>query len=147
LSSSLLDTSFVIAAADGDAELPEEAAISVITLGELRAGVLRARDAAERAERLGRLGDVRSLFVALPVDEDVAEHYGRALARARDEGRGQDAADLLIVATAAANDNVLHTLDAGQAKLARRLGLVVHGPGPEGAEGGRVAAGGGPLMP
>jgi len=125
----LLDTTFVIAAADGDAVRPDEAAISVITLGELRAGVLRARDAAERTRRVRRLGDVRSLFVALPIDETVADHYGRALARSRDERRSEKAADLLIVATAAAADNALHTRDAGQAKLARRLGLVVHGPG------------------
>ena len=130
MSGALLDTSFVIAAAaDGQVRIPGEAAISVITLGELRAGVLRAADEVARAERMSRLDDVRTLFVAVPVDEDVAEHYGRALALARDEGRGQDAADLLIVATAAATDNALHTLDAGQAKLARRLGLVVHGPG------------------
>jgi predicted nucleic acid-binding protein len=58
----------------------------------------------------------------------VAEHYGRALALARNEGRGQRAADLLIVATAAATRRELHTCDAAQAKLARRLGLVVHGP-------------------
>jgi predicted nucleic acid-binding protein len=71
---------------------------------------------------------IPSLFVALPVDDVVADHYGRALARARDEGRGTDVADLLIVATAAANDNALYTPDIGQAKLARGLGLAVHGP-------------------
>jgi len=129
VSPSLLDTSFVIAAAAGDVLLPDEAAISVITLGELRAGVLRARDNAVRAERLRRLNDARSLFVAVAVDEVVAEHYGRALALARDERRGEDAADLLILATAAATDTVLYTLDSGQAKLARRLELAVHGPG------------------
>jgi len=129
VSGTLLDTSFVIAASDGDAVLPEDAAISVITLGELRAGVLRAGDAAERAVRMRRLSALRSLFVAFPVDEAVAERYGWALARARDERRGTDAADLLIIATAAATDNVLHTLDIAQARLARRLGLVVHGPG------------------
>jgi predicted nucleic acid-binding protein len=129
VSGALLDTSVVIAAADGDLLLPDEAAISVITLGELGAGVLRARHDAERERRSTRLRLVRSAFVSIPVDDDVAEQYGRALALARDEGRGQDAADLLIVATAAVNDNVLHTRDIGQAKLARRLGLVVHGPG------------------
>ena len=129
MSGTLLDTSFVIAASDGDAVLPDDAAISVITLGELRAGVLRAGDAAERAQRTQRLSDLRLLFVALPVDEAVAERYGWALARARDERRGTDAADLLIIATAAATDTALHTLDVAQAKLARRLGLVVHGPG------------------
>jgi toxin FitB len=125
----LLDTSVVIAATDGDIVLPDAGAISVITLGELHAGVLRARHPTERGRRLTRLRLIRSAFASIPVDEGVAEHYGRALARARDEGRGTDAADLLIIATAAATDNALHTRDTGQAKLARRLGLVVHGPG------------------
>jgi len=130
LSRALLDTSVVIAAADGaDVALPGEAAISVVTLGELRAGVLRARDAAARLERLTRFELIRSSFIPLPVDEEVADHYGRALARARDEGRIEKPLDLLIIATAAASDNVLHTLDKAQAKLARRLGLVVQGPG------------------
>jgi toxin FitB len=129
VSRALLDTSFVIAAADGDVAVPEGAAISVMTLGELRAGVLRASTDADRVERVERLNDVRSLFVALPVDEGVADHYGRVLALARDEGRSTKATDLLIVATALATDNMLHTLDERQAKLARRMGLVVHGPG------------------
>lgn len=129
MSGALLDTTVVIAMADGDVLLPDEGAISVITLGELHAGVLRARHAAERERRSTRLRLIRSAFASIPVDEDVAEQYGRALALARDEGRGQDAADLLIVATAAATDNALHTRDSGQAKLARRMGLVVHGPG------------------
>jgi predicted nucleic acid-binding protein len=129
MNAALLDTSIVIAAADGDVLPPDEGAISVVTLGELHAGVLRASHAAERERRSTRLGLIRSAFASIPVDEEVAEQYGRALALARDEGRNQDAADLLIVATAAATENVLHTRDAAQAKLARRLGLVVHGPG------------------
>ncbi len=128
MSGALLDTSVVIAAADGDVMFPDEGAISVITIGELRAGVLRAGHGPERERRSTRLRLVRSAFVAIPVDGDVAEHYGRALALARDEGRGQDAADLLIIATAAAADTMLYTRDVAQAKLARRLGLVVHGP-------------------
>jgi predicted nucleic acid-binding protein len=129
VSRALLDTSAVIAVFDGHATLPDESGISVITLGELRAGVLRAVDGVERAERLARFDRIRSAFAAIPVDEDVAEHYGRTLAVARNERRGEKATDLLIVATAAATDNVLHTRDAGQASLARRMGLVVHGPG------------------
>jgi predicted nucleic acid-binding protein len=125
----LADTSVVIAVADGDVVLPDEVAISVITLGELRAGVLRAGDAVKRAERLTRFNRIRTAFTALPVDERVADHYGRTLALARDEGRIEDATHLLIVATAAATDNVLHTRDERQAKLARRMGLPVHGPG------------------
>jgi predicted nucleic acid-binding protein len=129
MSRALLDTSLVIAASDGDERLPPTAAISVITLGELHAGVLRAPDATARAVRVERLAGFRAAFRALPVDETVAEHYGRALALARDEGRGQKAADLLIIATASATNRELHTRDERQAKLARRLGLVVHGPG------------------
>jgi toxin FitB len=124
----LLDTSLVIAASGGDGELPSTAAISVITLGELHAGVLRAPDSAARAIRAERLAGFRATYRPLPVDQGVAEHYGRALALARAEGRGQKAADLLIIATAAATNRELHTRDAAQAKLARRLGLVVHGP-------------------
>lgn len=129
MSRALLDTSLVIAAGDGDAELPSTAAISVITLGELHAGVLGAPDAPVRAIRAARLAGFRAAYRPLPVDQDVAEQYGRALALARDERRAQKAADLLIIATAAATDRELHTRDIGQAKLARRLGLVVHGPG------------------
>jgi toxin FitB len=129
VSRALVDTSLVIAAADGDAVVPSEAAISVITLGELHAGVLRASDAVEREERLTRLQLIRSSFDPIPIDEGVAEQYGRALAVARDEGRVQKATDLLIIGTAAATDHMLYTRDIGQAKLARRLGLVVHGPG------------------
>jgi predicted nucleic acid-binding protein len=128
VSGSLLDTSVVIAAADRDVALPDAAAISVITIGELQAGVLRAGHPAERERRVTRLRLVRSSFVSIPVDDDVAEQYGRAIALARDEGRHQDAADLLIVATASATERELHTRDERQAKLARRLGLVVHGP-------------------
>lgn len=130
MSRAVLDTSVVIAVADGeDVEVLGEMAISVVTLGELRAGVLRTRESADRAARQARLSLIRSMFVPLVVDEEVAEHYGRALALARDEGRAEKATDLLIVATAAATDNVLHTRDERQAKLARRMGLVVHGPG------------------
>jgi len=129
VSQTLADTSSVIAAADGHVLLPDETAISVITLGELHAGVRRARDTAERAERLTRFRLIRSSFDPISVDEAVAEHYGRALALVRDERRGQKATDLLIIGTAAAMDLALHTRDIDQAKLARRLGLVVHGPG------------------
>lgn len=117
MSQALADTSSVIAAAGGHVVLPDETAISVITLGELH------------AERLTRLRLIRSAFDPIPIDEAIAEQYGRALAVACDDGRGQKATDLLIIATAAATGLALHTRDAGQAKLARRLGLIVHDPG------------------
>jgi predicted nucleic acid-binding protein len=124
--SALLDTSVVIATDErGDLDLPDTAAISVITLGELRAGVLRAADDRVRAARVRRLAAVRAAFAALPVDEDVAERYGETLAAARDLGRSAKATDLLIIATAAAGGRTLHTLDAAQAGLARDLRVPV----------------------
>lgn len=124
----LLDTSVLIAsAADAGASLPESAAISVITLGELRAGVSRARDDVTRAARQAHLTAVRAAFAPLLVDESVAEHYGDALAHARTAGRTVKATDLLIIATASATGRTLHTLDRAQARLGRGLGLAVSG--------------------
>ena len=124
----LLDTSVLIASStDRRSALPESAAISVITLGELRAGVIRARDDATRAARQAHLTAVRSAFAPLLVDESVAEHYGDALAHARTAGRIVKATDLLIIATARATGRTLHTLDRAQAGLARALGLAVSG--------------------
>lgn len=124
--SALLDTSVLIASDEGGAlKLPDTAAISVITLGELRAGVLRARDAERRGARARRLRAVRAAFAALPVDEDVAERYGEALAAARDLGRTAKATDLLVIATAAATGRTLYTLDQAQSGLARKLSVPV----------------------
>jgi toxin FitB len=122
----LLDTSVVIASDKrGEMSLPASAAISVITLGELRAGILRATDDRVRAGRARRLAAVRAAFAALPVDEDVAERYGDTLAAARELGRTAKATDLLIIATAAAGGRTLYTLDAAQAGLARELRVPV----------------------
>lgn len=128
MSGALLDTSVLIAS-DEEAEhaLPAAAAISVVTLGELRAGVLLARTAAISAARQARLTAVRAAFAALHVDDAVAEHYADALAHARTAGRTAKATDLLIIATARATGRRLHTLDHAQAGLARELGLAVSG--------------------
>ena len=55
-----------------------------------------ARRRRARADASTRLAPIRSAFVALPVDEDVAEHYGRALgagARRRSQRRSRRPAD------------------------------------------------------
>ena len=129
MTGSLLDTSVVIAADEAGAlDLPETAAISVITLGELRAGVLVSRDDRVAAARRSRLDAVRAVFAALPVDEAVADRYGAVLAVARSERRTAKATDLLIIATAAVADRELFTLDAAQASLARSAGVRVKSP-------------------
>ena len=116
----LLDTSAVIADARALALTPDQtAAISVITLGELNAGVRLAADSRSRALRQARLVAVRSAFDPIAVDEIIAERYGEILARARTDNRISKATDLLIIATAAATGRVLRTLDHAQAQLAR----------------------------
>ena len=125
----LLDTSVLIATDSMAAEeLPATAAISVVTLGELHAGVLLARDARIRELRRARVEAVRGAFAPLPVDEAVAERYGELLALARSQGGAVKATDLLIIATAAVTERTLHTLDARQSALARAVGVAVATP-------------------
>jgi predicted nucleic acid-binding protein len=130
VSGSLLDTSVLIARDEtGALELPDTAAISVITVGELRAGVLIARDETVAEERRRRLAAVRAAFAPLPVDEPVAERYGDVLAMARcSQGRAAKATDLLIIATAAATGRELYTLDTAQARLAQAAGVAATVP-------------------
>jgi predicted nucleic acid-binding protein len=125
VSAGLLDTSIVIADLSSRLELPEVMAISVITVGELGAGVKMAADPATRSARQRRLNAIREAFEAIPVDERVSEHYGDALAAARADGRSTKATDLIIIATAAATGRQLHTLDKRQATLAKALGVQV----------------------
>jgi toxin FitB len=120
----LLDTSVVIGGLESlQTEPPATMAISVITLGELRAGVRLADDPPTCAARQTRLNAIRDAFKPIPVDEAVAEHYGDILAAARSAGRTSKATDLLIIATAAATGRVLHTLDRRQAALAQVAGV------------------------
>ena len=127
MSGVLLDTSAVIRGAEGVSDATGAGAISVVTLGELRAGVKLAADASVRAARQARLAAVRANFAPLPVDELVADHYGDALAAAREAGRITKATDLLILATALATGRTLLTLDERQAGLARALAVAVSG--------------------
>lgn len=126
MSGALLDTSVVIASELSVDELPVTAAISVVTLGELHAGVNLARTERARRLRAARLDAVRAAFAPILVDELVAERYGAVLALARTERRSAKATDVLIIATAAATSRSLHTLDLTQARLARAAGVVVH---------------------
>jgi len=109
----LIDTSVVIdlqrvAAAD----LPEELAISAITLAELAAGPLATSDPSERARRQDRLQRAEATFDPLPFDVAAARAYGRIYAAVISAGRkapGRRAVDLLIAATAMAAGLPLYT--------------------------------------
>ncbi|MEX1178234.1 MAG: PIN domain-containing protein [Nitriliruptor sp.] len=109
----LLDTSVVIVRQV--TELPDEAAISAATLAELHFGLLLAGSDAARRLRLRRLTEVEARFDPLPIDASVARSYGMlahvtVLAGRRPRRR---ALDLLIAATAHANDLPLYTRDRG----------------------------------
>jgi predicted nucleic acid-binding protein len=110
----LLDTSVVI---DHDLidtdRLPEESAVSVITLAELAAGPHATDDEAERARRQDRLQWVAATWDPLPFDADAARSYGRVYAAVKAAGTSRSRlADLLIAATAAANGLPLYTRNA-----------------------------------
>lgn len=111
----LLDTSVVVAGlSETDAALlPEEVAVSVMTLAELHAGVLLAQSEASRAARLARLADVHREFAILDVTPRVARHFGEL--RALSDRRA--VADLLIAATALAHGMTLVTRDRRQAAM------------------------------
>jgi predicted nucleic acid-binding protein len=105
----ILDTSVLIAT--GVQPLEGELAISVTSLAELHFGVLVAKDATVRAERLRRLSDLRHKFDALPIDDDVATSYGELAAAVVAAGRKPRSAvmDILIAATAHAHSARLYT--------------------------------------
>lgn len=109
----LIDTSVVIdlGRLDGN-ELPEELAVSAITMAELAAGPHATDEPAERARRQERLQRAEAVFVPLPFDDAAARAYGRIYASVRAAGRkarGRRAVDLLIAATALAAGLPLYT--------------------------------------
>ena len=113
MSSGLLDTSVVIDwdAPDVAAALPDESAVSSITLAELAAGPHLASTADERARRQARLQQVEATFDPLVFDTESARSYGQIVAAIADSGRShrRRVADLLIAATAHANRLGLYT--------------------------------------
>lgn len=121
----MLDTSVLLAT--GVAALEGELAISAASLAELHFGVLVARDAAVRAERLRRLSVLQRRFDALPVDEAVAASYGQLAAAVVAAGRRPRARamDLLIAATAHAHSARLYTRNAGDLRGTEGLIEVV----------------------
>ncbi len=108
----ILDTSVVI---DHDlvdiALLPDESAITAITLAELAAGPHATDDDQERARRQDRLQWAAATWDPLAFDADAARAYARVFSATKAVGRSSRTrlADLLIAATAAANGLPLYT--------------------------------------
>lgn len=90
---------------------PTRVAVSVITVGELRLGVLVADDGHTRARRLETLTHVESLN-PLPIDATVAMSWAALRLALRDEGRHMPLNDSWIAATAIANHLPVVTQDA-----------------------------------
>jgi len=82
-----------------EAALPDELAISVITLGELRAGVLAAVDVETRDRRLATLSEALAMD-PLPVDQPVADAWALLRVLLRDTGKRMPVNDSWIAATA-----------------------------------------------
>jgi predicted nucleic acid-binding protein len=99
----VLDTSVFIAAESGrslhEELLPDESAISVITLAELQAGVLAARDTQTRARRLATL-DALSDIQVLDVDAGSALVWAQMRVELAEAGRRVNVNDLWIAASA-----------------------------------------------
>jgi len=110
----LLDTSIFIAGETGrvlnEAAIPDESAVSVITVAELHVGVLAARDVDARARRLAAVGAIGDVQV-LAVDEPVATAWARLRVHLAELGRGINVNDLWIAATAVAHGIPVVTQD------------------------------------
>jgi predicted nucleic acid-binding protein len=83
----------------------------VVTVAELRVGVLVASDPSVRAQRMRTLSEVEAL-APLPVDDDVAREFAEIVAEARRQRRRPKILDALIAATARALDVPVYTQDA-----------------------------------
>ncbi|MCH9732526.1 MAG: type II toxin-antitoxin system VapC family toxin [Actinomycetia bacterium] len=120
LTRGLLDTNIVILrhAIDPD-ELPDEMAISAITLAELSAGVhLVGGDVTQAIEERARRADVlqraENEFDPIPFDTESARMFGRISAAVQARGRTsrRRIADLMIASIAAVVELPLYTTNS-----------------------------------
>lgn len=114
MSRGLADTSVFIARETGRpldlARLPDQLSVSIITIGELRAGVLAAVDVDVRDRRLATLTSSLALE-PIPVDEAVAAQWARLRVLLRDARQRMSVNDSWIAATAMALDVPVITQD------------------------------------
>ena len=85
--------------------------VSVITLGELRLGVLQARDPETAARRLSTY-QLAQRFEPLGTDEAVSDAWALLVSRLRAAGRRAPINDSWIAATAIAHEVPIVTQDA-----------------------------------
>jgi predicted nucleic acid-binding protein len=121
----VLDTSVFIAREQERplGELPEEVAVSVVTLSELRHGVLAAEHHAERAARLRTLETARRLGRALAIDEAAGDELARLRVALKAINRAMKVMDAWIAATAMTHGAAVCTQDS-DFDAAQQAGLV-----------------------
>lgn len=99
----LADTSLFIALESGRPvrvdDIPEQLAVSIVTVGELRAGVLSAVDSESRARRLEMLIRVLAMD-PVSIDDSVAQAWSELRVRLRTAGKRMPVNDSWIAATA-----------------------------------------------
>lgn len=124
----LLDTSAIIAPEVGrplrEDALPAETVISIITVAELRAGVLGALDVGIRDRRLATLERAIKAPV-FPIEHRVAAAWAGMRAYLAASGGRVSVNDLWIAATAAANRMPVITQDRDFYALSGVNGLTV----------------------
>jgi predicted nucleic acid-binding protein len=110
----LLDTSVFIAGKTGRAldgsGLPQESAISAVTIAELQVGVLAAPNTGVRARRMATLGAISDIEV-LVIDEAVAANWALLRVHLAESGRRLNVNDVWIAATALAHEIPVVTQD------------------------------------
>ena len=103
MTSGLADTTVFIARESGrpldEDALPDEISVSVMTVGELRAGVLAADDVETRDRRLVALTQAL-MMEPVPVDGRVSDSWALLRIRLRDSGQRMPVNDSWIAATA-----------------------------------------------
>jgi predicted nucleic acid-binding protein len=115
----LIDTSVLVGA--HAPEIDDPWVVSVVSIGELQAGVLLAQDDGVRGRRLRRLSAVLAEAAIVSIEHPVAARYGELRAAT---GR-QPANDLWIAATALAHDFTLITADERMASLPHIRAMLV----------------------
>lgn len=113
MTTGLLDTSVVIDWDDPSVQgaLPEEIAVSAITLAELAAGPILASTVTEQSLRQTRLQQTEATFEPIPFDAAAARSFGQIVAAVASAGRTHRSriADLFIASIAHANGLELYT--------------------------------------
>jgi predicted nucleic acid-binding protein len=118
----LLDTSVFVAKEDGRplGELPERVGVSVVTIGELQLGVLRAEDDVIRTRRAETLALARAAD-PIPISEAVMVSWARLVADCKAAGihRTVKLTDALIAATAVERGLPVVAQDDDYVKMAK----------------------------